>query len=108
MPLQSASIVADSGCVLTCPQCAAKIGTLRKALYQGWNFGLDIVKFEPDQVPGNPPKAECRKCGAAYSQMSASIAHGRQTWIHTQFGWLPPDPTSVADAVKRGIVERVQ
>lgn len=109
MTIQKSTLIADSGCVLTCPRCAAKIGTLRKALHQGWNFGLDIVKFEPGQQPDpKHPLAACRKCGGAYSQSSASVLHGRQTWIHTPFGWLPPEKSTVGAAVKKGIVERVQ
>jgi hypothetical protein len=89
--VHTAEVVAGAGTIMTCPKCLAAIGSLRKPLYQGWNFGLDIVRFEPGQEPDRlEPKAQCRKCGEPYSKMTATLRDGRKTWIHTAFGWLPP------------------
>jgi hypothetical protein len=108
MAIQHSDLIAGAGTVMTCPQCHAKIGTLRKPLYQGWTFGLDIVKFFAGMQPEKDhPSANCRKCGAAYSEMLKSLTGVRKTWIHTEHGWLPPEKTAIAHAVG-GLVDRVQ
>lgn len=106
--IQQGAMVAGAGAVMTCPKCHAKIGTLRKPLFQNHNFGLDIVRFEPGQEPkASDPKAQCRICDTAYAEKTKSMRHGLQNFIHTEFGWLPPEQSTVADAVA-GQLHRVQ
>jgi hypothetical protein len=99
-------LIAGTGTILTCPKCHAHIGRLQRPLYQGWTFGLDAIRFDEGQAPDrNKPKAECRKCGAPYSEMTTSLKAGQRTWIHTAHGWLPPVPE--VTAAVQGAIRRI-
>lgn len=107
--IQQSEVVAGAGTIITCPKCRASVATLRKPLYQGWNFGLDILRFEPGQQPdAKLPRAECRKCGEPYSKQSKSLRTGLRTIIHTQFGWLPPEQAPMGSEAPAGSIVRVQ
>jgi hypothetical protein len=93
----AAEQVAGPGAVITCPQCHATIGRLRKSLYQHWTFGLDAIEFAPGKGPARnrhtgAPEAACQTCGTAYSQQQRSAVHGTRLLVHTPFGWLGGEP----------------
>ena len=98
--MRHASLIALPGTIITCPGCQARIGTLRKALYQQWTFGLDAIRFERGQE--RTDCAQCRVCGASYAEVDVqrNVQSGKVTrtmLIHTDYGWLPRPPPGGAE-----------
>lgn len=89
-----ADTLAIEGTQILCPECKARIGVLRKTLYQGWTFGLDAIRFEHGQEPKNG-QAQCRQCRASYAEWDLHLKDGKRTrtmLVHTDRGWLPKPP----------------
>lgn len=85
--------IAIEGAHITCPECGAAIGTLRKTIRQNFTFGLDAIRFEPHQGPING-QAICNVCHASWAEMDITLS-GSQMLVHTCFGWLPRPPPNV-------------
>ncbi|MGH6738125.1 MAG: hypothetical protein ACREDY_03655 [Bradyrhizobium sp.] len=97
--LTRSDTIAMEGAVVTCPHCHARIGVLRKTLYQGLTFGLDAIRFERGQEPLND-QAACRVCRASYAEIDTHVVDGRskQTMlVHTDHGWLPRAPPNAPE-----------
>lgn len=106
--LEKAELIALPGASIVCPRCHATVGTLIKALYQHYSFGLDAIRFETGMAPkADHLEATCRSCGCAYSTCDVHLAPAdghpferRQVitmFIHTDRGWLPKNPPPEID-----------
>ena len=80
--------VAKAGTLITCPKCRAHIGRLRRTLYHSLTVAADSIIWEPGQHHDHDEGAICKKCGATYMAITASIKQGRRILLHTQVGWI--------------------
>ncbi len=96
MTVARSEIIAGEGAIVSCPHCHARVGILRKPLYQGWLFGLDAIDFYLGMAPvARLPEAVCRKCSTPYAETITERRTGRQKMlIHFEepVGWKPHDP----------------
>jgi len=91
--IDQATLIAGEGCILTCPECRARIGTLVKPLYQQMTFGLDAIRFFAGQKP-RQGSAHCNQCGGCYAELD-STPRSQTMLIHTDHGWIPKPPPNV-------------
>lgn len=77
-----------AGTQITCPQCKDSIGELRRDLYHSMTVAADSIRFQPHQHRSMSEPAICKKCGATFMAIEASVTHGRRLRVHTALGWI--------------------
>lgn len=107
MPLEIAALIALPGTHVTCPECHAQVATLVKAWRQGFNPGLNTLRFEPGMFPKHG-SAHCPKCGGSYAETDTAKhpdgTTSMQMLLHTDYGWLPKPPPDAPPPKKRPVI----
>lgn len=77
-----------AGLRIFCPQCADFIGTLRRDLFHSMTVAADTIEFHPSQHREHGQAAVCKKCGATFMAIQATLKHGRRLRINSEAGWV--------------------